>query len=78
VSVRVDNKSALISYISPTQINILAPLDTAAGPVPIQVTTPAGESTPVTPIKQATSPGFLVIDTAGHVAARHLDYRLSE
>jgi hypothetical protein len=60
--VRVDNKSAVISYISPTQINI------------VQLTTPAGESTPVTPTKQATSPGFLVIDTAGHVAARHLDY----
>jgi uncharacterized protein (TIGR03437 family) len=76
VSVTVDNKPAVISYISPTQINVLAPLDTAVGPVPVQVTTAAGESTPVAPTEEPTSPGFLVIDTAGHVAARHMDYSL--
>jgi uncharacterized protein (TIGR03437 family) len=76
VSATVNNKPAVISYISPTQINVLAPLDTAAGSVPVQVTTPSGESTPLNATEQSTSPGFLVVDTAGHVAARHMDYSL--
>jgi uncharacterized protein (TIGR03437 family) len=42
----------------------------------VQVTTPSGKSTPLTPTEQSTSPGFLVIDTKGNVAARHLDYSL--
>ena len=76
VSVTVDHKPAVVSYISPTQINVLAPLDTAVGPVPVQVTNAVGESTPVTPTEESISPGFLVIDAAEHVAARHMDYSL--
>jgi uncharacterized protein (TIGR03437 family) len=76
VSATVNNQPAVISYISPTQINALAPLDAAIGPVAVQVTTPAGESTPFAVNQQSASPGFFVIDTAGHVAARHLDYSL--
>ena len=76
VSATVNGKPAVVSYISPTQINVLAPLDTATGPVAVQVTTPAGKSTPLTSTEQSTSPGFLVIDTVGRVAARHLDYSL--
>lgn len=77
VSATVNNKPAVISYISPTQINVLAPLDTATGPVAVQVTTPAGKSTPLNPTEESTSIGFLVIDVDGHVAARHLDYSLA-
>ena len=73
VSATIDNKPAAIYYISPTQINVLAPLDTATGPVPVQVTTQYGKSIPLTPMEESISPGFLVIDLAGHVAARHLD-----
>jgi uncharacterized protein (TIGR03437 family) len=76
VSATVNNKPAVISYISPNQINVLSPLDTATGPVAVQVTTPSGKSTPLNPTEQSISPGFLVIDTAGHIAARHLDYSL--
>ena len=77
VSVTVNNKPAVVSYVSPTQVNVLAPLDTATGPVPVQVTNQYGKSTPVAPMEQSASPGFLVIDEPhGHVAARHLDYSL--
>jgi len=76
VSATINNRPAVISYISPTQINVLSPIDNATGPVAVQVTTPAGESTPVNPIEDSTSLGFFVIDTAGHVAARHLNYSL--
>ena len=37
VSVQIDGKTAAISYISPGQLNVQAPTDTAAGPVPVQV-----------------------------------------
>jgi len=76
VSATVNDKPAVVFYISPTQINVLAPLDSATGPVAVQVTTPSGKSTPLNPTEQSTSPGFLVIDAEGHVAARHLDYSL--
>ena len=76
VSATINNKPAAIYYISPTQINVLAPIDTATGPVPVQVTTQYGKTTPLTPTEQSTSLGFLVIDVAGHVAAQHLAYSL--
>jgi len=76
VSATINERPAVISYISPTQINVLAPLDTATGPVAVQVTTPSGKSTPLTSMEQSTSLGFLTIDAEGHIAARHLDYRL--
>src|SRR5262249_38056500 len=37
-SVKVNGKDAFPSYISPTQINALVPLDTTSGPVNVQVT----------------------------------------
>jgi len=76
VSATINGMPAIISYVSPTQVNVLAPLDTAAGPVAVQVSTPAGESLPLVTMEQSTSPGFFVIDIQGHVAARHLDYSL--
>ena len=75
VSATVNNKPAVILYISPTQINALAPLDSAAGPVPVQVTTQYGKSTPLTPNEQVIAPGFLV-GVYPYVAALHLDYSL--
>lgn len=76
VSATVDNIAAAIYYVSPTQVNILAPLDTALGSVPVQLNTPYGLTAIKTATELATSPAFLVIDTAGHVAARHSDYSL--
>ena len=39
VSVTVNGLPAYVDYISPTQINALAPDDATLGPVPVQVTT---------------------------------------
>jgi uncharacterized protein (TIGR03437 family) len=47
VQVLVNNKPALVAFISPTQINALAPDDTALGPVAVQVLTPWGASNPL-------------------------------
>jgi uncharacterized protein (TIGR03437 family) len=42
VSVFINNKSAYLSYVSPTQINLQAPDDTMTGPVNVTVYTPYG------------------------------------
>jgi uncharacterized protein (TIGR03437 family) len=78
VSATVDGKAAVIYYVSPTQINVLAPLDSAIGTVPVQLTTPYGQTSIQTATELTTSPAFLVIDPpAGHVAAQHsADYSL--
>jgi uncharacterized protein (TIGR03437 family) len=44
VSVTVNGKPAFVYYVSPTQININTPDDTATGPVPIQVKNSLGAS----------------------------------
>ena len=74
VSATVNNKPAAISYISPTQVNILTPLDDSVGPVPVQLTTPNGATNTATALEMQSSPSFLVLDAAGHVAARHADF----
>jgi len=75
VSATVNGKAGAVFYVSPTQVNVLAPLDSATGTVPLQLTT-NGQSVTQTVTEVQTSPAFLVIDTAGHIAARHLDYSL--
>ena len=68
----VNNKPAALFYASPTQVNILAPLDTATGSVPVQLTNQYGQTTANgTATEEQTSPAFLVFDVPGHVAAEH-------
>lgn len=78
VSATVNNKPAVVFYVSPTQVNVLAPLDDATGPVPVQVTTHFGQSPALTPTEAQTSPAFFVIlaSTGNYVAARHVDFSL--
>jgi uncharacterized protein (TIGR03437 family) len=56
ISVTVNGKPAFIYYISPGQININTPEDTAVGPVAIQVRTPLGVSNVVTANRGRLSP----------------------
>jgi uncharacterized protein (TIGR03437 family) len=74
VSATVNSKPAAISYVSPTQVNILTPIDNSVGPVPVQLTTPNGTAPVATAMEAPVSPSFLVLDGAGHVAARHADF----
>jgi uncharacterized protein (TIGR03437 family) len=77
VSATVDNKPVAISYISPTQINVLSPLTSDTGSVPVQVTTSYGTSAIMLATMQPVAPAFLIIDPPnGHVAARHADFSL--
>ena len=75
VSVAINGKPAFVEYVSPTQINAIAPDDVALGNVSVQVTTPQGLSYSATVLKQASSPAFFTYPAGGvtYVAAVHLD-----
>jgi len=75
VSVAVNGLPAYVAYISPTQINALAPDDATLGPVPVQVTTAGQISNAVTAQKSLFAPAFFTFDGT-HVAAQHADYSL--
>lgn len=71
VSVKINNKAAFPSYISPTQINVQAPADTASGSVQVTVTTSGGTSDAATANLQSILPGFFAKN--GYVAATRVD-----
>jgi uncharacterized protein (TIGR03437 family) len=77
VSVTIDGKSAAVNYISPGQLNVQAPDDTATGPVQVVVTAPQGTAT-ATATMQAVSPGLFMYysNNRNYVAAQHVDYSL--
>jgi len=61
-SASVNGQAGFIEYISPTQINLQAPSDSATGPVSVTVKNCAGTSNPVTGSnlrKVAAAPGIL-------------------
>jgi len=61
--------------VSPTQINVLAPDDSATGAVQVQVTAGGQSSNSFRAQKNAFSPAFPTFDGA-HVIAQHTDYSL--
>ena len=65
-SVEIDGKPAYIEYVSPDQINLQAPDDTARGTVPVVVTTAAGSVTSTVTLGDF-GPSFPLLD-AKHVA----------
>lgn len=75
VSVKVNNRDALVYYISPTQINALAPSDAATSPVSVTVTNWLGTSLAVQASYQQYAPGFFAFDPANRIypAAVHPD-----
>jgi uncharacterized protein (TIGR03437 family) len=75
VSVTVNGLPAYVDYISPTQINALAPDDATLGPVPVQVTMAGQISNAVTAQKSLFAPALFTFDGT-HVAAQHADYSL--
>ncbi len=73
VAVTINGLPGYISYLSPTQINVLAPDDATIGPVQVQVTTAQQASNNLTLQKSQFAPAFFTFDGV-HVAALHLDY----
>jgi uncharacterized protein (TIGR03437 family) len=57
VSVQIDGKPAAIYYVSPGQLNVQAPTDTATGTVQVQVANSAGTATGTATL-ETYSPAF--------------------
>lgn len=79
VSVTVNGKPAFVYYLSPNQININTPEDTATGPVTIEVKTPLGTSNQVTVNRARLSPTLqtvpqFLIDGKQYVVALTPDF----
>ncbi len=77
-SAKINGKDAFVYFISPTQINVLAPAnETSTGPVQATVTTPGGTSDAATAQMQTVSPAFFQFnngtDPAKYIAATHVD-----
>jgi len=72
VSATINGKAAYIYYISPMQLNILAPDDPATGPVAVQVTNSTGASNTFTANKVDLSPALFLF-TSRYPAAVHAD-----
>src|SRR5262249_15602489 len=67
VSVNINNKPAFVYYVSSTQINVLAPADTATGAVSVTVTNSSGTSQAASATPLPFAPAFFA--SSGSVAA---------
>jgi uncharacterized protein (TIGR03437 family) len=57
-AVTISSQPTFIDYVSPLQVNVQAPSNTALGAQPVVVSTPGGTSAPFTPTVNATEPGL--------------------
>ncbi len=72
-SVMINNKPAAVEFISGGQVNIQPPDDTAAGPVPVVITTSGGSSTAFTATYAQFAPGLFPGAAAPYIVAQHAD-----
>jgi uncharacterized protein (TIGR03437 family) len=71
----IDGKPAYVYYVSPTQINVLSPADTAQGSVPVQVTYAGKTSNTLNATQETYAPALFTLSPLGqkYVAATHAD-----
>jgi uncharacterized protein (TIGR03437 family) len=69
VSVAIDGKPAFVEYISPTQINVQAPADTATGTVNVVVTNNGAASPPATAQLQTVAPALFMTPAHNAIAS---------
>jgi len=75
VSVTINGKPAFVYYISPTQINVQAPIDTASGTVNVVVTNNGAVSAPAPAHLNSLAPAFFLWpDTKTAVTTRGPEY----
>jgi uncharacterized protein (TIGR03437 family) len=73
VSATVDGKPAYVYYISPTQVNVLTPLDSALGPVAVELKNNIGTSVAFSVTMLPNSLGFFAFNSAQYAAATHVN-----
>ena len=69
VSVTIDGNPAFVDYVSPTQINVQAPADTATGTVNVVVTNNGAASAPAKAQLQTVAPALFMTPTDNAVAS---------
>jgi len=74
VSVSIDGNPAFVEYISPTQINVQAPSDNAAGNVNVLVTNNGVASAPAMAQLQAVAPALFMTPASNAIASVLLNY----
>ena len=86
VTVTVNNQPAFVYFYCSAatdpdcpqdQLNILTPLDSTTGPVQVVLSSGAAAIAPFSVDLEAVAPSFLVFNSTGYIAARHLDYSLA-
>jgi uncharacterized protein (TIGR03437 family) len=76
-SVTIDGKPAFVYYISPTQLNVQAPSDSATGAVSVIVTNNGPQSTAFNAQLATYSPAFFLYSGTNYAIASHFpDYAL--
>jgi uncharacterized protein (TIGR03437 family) len=75
VSVTINGLAAYVAYISPTQMNVLAPDDAMVGAAQVQVTAGGQQSNSFTAQKTQFAPAFFTI-AGSYAAAQHADSTL--
>lgn len=73
VSVTIDGKPAYVYYISPDQIDVIAPADTTQGPVQVVVSNNGLAGPPVMATLATYAPGFFILPKSNYIAATHAD-----
>ncbi|MGB7761542.1 MAG: SBBP repeat-containing protein, partial [Bryobacteraceae bacterium] len=76
VSVSVNGQPGYVYYISPTQINLLAP-DTGAGAMQVTVTNSLGTSAAVASTAETFGPAFFMLGGTYYAIATYTDYSLA-
>jgi uncharacterized protein (TIGR03437 family) len=69
VSVTIDGNPAFVEYVSPTQLNVLAPSDNATGTVNVVVTNNGAVSAPATAQLQAVAPALFMTPALNAIAS---------
>ena len=75
IGVKIDGFPAYVYYISPTQLNVLAPMDVTDKDVSVQVITPQGSSNIFPSRRSRLAPGFFMYEPEGrrYVIGVHQD-----
>lgn len=76
VSVKVEGQPAYVYYVSPGQINVVAP-NVPPGPVSVVVTNSSGTSDPFTATSFAEQPAFFQIGATAYAVATRQDYSVA-
>ena len=73
VTVTVNGKPAYIYFVSPGQLDVIAPADTGSGNVQVVTSHNGAASGAVTAMLQAFSPAFFLLNNGRNIAATHAD-----